>query len=40
MHASIHSEFTGSARHSRTQWFTAYGVLSPVIGLLSPSFSD
>jgi hypothetical protein len=24
MHTSIHSEFTGSTRHSRTQWFTAY----------------
>jgi hypothetical protein len=21
MHTSIHSEFTGNARHSRTQWF-------------------
>jgi hypothetical protein len=24
MHTSIHSEFTGNARHSRTQWF--YGL--------------
>jgi hypothetical protein len=29
MHTSIHSEFTGIARHSRTQWFTAYIALSP-----------
>jgi hypothetical protein len=37
MRTSIHSEVTGIIRHSRTQWFTAYSVLSPVIGLLSPS---
>jgi len=35
MRTSIHSEFTGSARHSRTQWFTAYSGLSPVIGFLA-----
>jgi hypothetical protein len=35
MHTSIHSEFTGSARHSRTQWFTAYTALSPVTGFLA-----
>jgi hypothetical protein len=33
MHTSIHSEFTGITRHSRTQWFTAYTALSPEIGL-------
>ena len=26
---------TGITRHSRTQWFTAYTVLSPVIGFLA-----
>ncbi|SHH10335.1 hypothetical protein SAMN05443248_3688 [Bradyrhizobium erythrophlei] len=25
----------GNTRHSRTQWFTAYTVLSPVIGFLA-----
>jgi hypothetical protein len=30
MHASIHSEFTGSARHSRTQWF--YGLFRDLPG--------
>jgi hypothetical protein len=35
MHTSIHSEFTGIIRHSRTQWFTAYSALSPVIGFLA-----
>jgi hypothetical protein len=35
MHTSIHSEVTGIIRHSRTQWFTAYSVLSPVIGFLA-----
>jgi hypothetical protein len=35
MHTSIHSEFTGNARHSRTQWFTAYSALSPVTGFLA-----
>jgi len=35
MHTSIHSEFTGSARHSRTQWFTAYTALSSVTGFLA-----
>jgi hypothetical protein len=29
MHASIHSEAPEITRHSRTQWFTAYLVLSP-----------
>jgi hypothetical protein len=33
MHTSIHSEFTGSARHSRTQWFYGCFALSPEIGL-------
>jgi hypothetical protein len=33
MHTSIHSEVTGTVRHSRTQWFTAYTALSPEIGL-------
>jgi hypothetical protein len=35
MHTSIHSEFTGIARHSRTQWF--YGLLRdlPAIGFLA-----
>src|ERR1700722_9843018 len=32
MHTSIHSEPSENTRHSRTQWFTAYTVLSPVIG--------
>jgi hypothetical protein len=35
MHTSIHSEVTGIIRHSRTQWFTAYSALSPVIGFLA-----
>jgi hypothetical protein len=35
MHTSIHSEVTGIIRHSRTQWFTAYIALSPVIGFLA-----
>jgi ribulose-5-phosphate 4-epimerase/fuculose-1-phosphate aldolase len=34
MHTSIHSEPPEITRHSRTQWFTAYTVLSPVIGFL------
>src|ERR1700745_3179862 len=34
MHTSIHSEPSEITRHSRTQWFTAYSVLSPVIGFL------
>jgi hypothetical protein len=33
MHTSIHSEVAGTARHSRTRWFTAYTALSPEIGL-------
>jgi hypothetical protein len=39
MHTSIHSEVTGIIRHSRTQWFTAYSVLSPVIGFLATVIS-
>src|SRR6202034_4243463 len=35
MHTSIHSEPKDSTRHSRTQWFTAYTALSPVIGFLA-----
>src|SRR6202043_1166502 len=35
MHTSIHSEPSEITRHSRTQWFTAYTVLSPVIGFLA-----
>jgi hypothetical protein len=35
MHTSIHSEPPEITRHSRTQWFTAYTVLSPVIGFLA-----
>jgi hypothetical protein len=35
MHASIHSEPPENTRHSRTQWFTAYTALSPVIGFLA-----
>jgi hypothetical protein len=34
MHTSIHSEPPEITRHSRTQWFTAYTALSPVIGFL------
>src|ERR1700693_2145526 len=34
MHTSIHSEPPEITRHSRTQWFTAYFALSPVIGFL------
>jgi hypothetical protein len=34
MHTSIHSEPPEITRHSRTQWFTAYIALSPVIGFL------
>jgi hypothetical protein len=30
--SSSHHEYTGNTQHSRTQWFTAYFVLSPVIG--------
>src|SRR6201999_973368 len=37
MHTRIHSEPPEITRHSRTQWFTAYTALSPVIGLLTPS---
>jgi hypothetical protein len=40
MRTSIHSEVTGIIRHSRTQWFTAYTALSPVIGLLTPSWAE
>jgi hypothetical protein len=40
MHTSIHSEPSEITRHSRTQWFTAYIVLSPVIGLLTPSSTE
>jgi hypothetical protein len=35
MHTSIHSEPPEITRHSRTQWFTAYTALSPVIGFLA-----
>src|SRR3984957_15968036 len=35
MHTSIHSEPSEITRHSRTQWFTAYTALSPVIGFLA-----
>src|ERR1700740_2103927 len=35
MHTSIHSEPPEITRHSRTQWFTAYTVLSPVSGFLA-----
>ena len=35
MHTSIHSEPSENTRHSRTQWFTAYTALSPVIGFLA-----
>jgi hypothetical protein len=35
MRTSIHSGCTGITRQSRTQWFTAYSVLSPVIGFLA-----
>jgi hypothetical protein len=35
MHTSIHSESPEITRHSRTQWFTAYTVLSPVIGFFA-----
>ena len=35
MHTSIHSEFTGKTPGIPTQWFTAYNVLSPVIGFLA-----
>jgi hypothetical protein len=35
MHTSIHSEPPENTRHSRTQWFTAYTALSPVIGFLA-----
>jgi hypothetical protein len=35
MHTSIHSESPENTRHSRTQWFTAYTALSPVIGFLA-----
>src|ERR1700761_8452892 len=34
MYTSIHSEVAGITRHSRTQWFTAYSVLSSEIGLV------
>jgi hypothetical protein len=39
MRTSIHSEVTGIIRHSRTQWFTAYNVISPVIGFLATVIS-
>jgi hypothetical protein len=32
-HTSIHSEVTGTSRHSRTQWFYGLYVLSSEIGL-------
>jgi hypothetical protein len=35
MHTSIHNEPPENTRHSRTQWFTAYSVLSPEIGFLA-----
>jgi hypothetical protein len=35
MRTSIHSEPPEITRHSRTQWFTAYNVISPVIGFLA-----
>jgi hypothetical protein len=35
MRTSIHSEPPENTRHSRTQWFTAYNVISPVIGFLA-----
>jgi hypothetical protein len=35
MHASIHSGGTEIIRQSRTQWFTAYNVISPVIGFFA-----
>jgi|SRR5665647_263721 len=41
MHTSIHSEFTGNARHSRTQWF--YGLYRALPGdraFLPPSPAD
>src|ERR1700731_3975480 len=38
MHTSIHSEPPEITRHSRTQWFTAYTALSPVIGFLVTVF--
>jgi hypothetical protein len=40
MRTSIHSEVTGIIRHSRTQWFTAYSELSPVIGFLATVISE
>jgi hypothetical protein len=40
MRTSIHSEVTGIIRHSRTQWFTAYNVISPVIGFLATVISE
>jgi hypothetical protein len=35
MRTSIHSGRTEIIRQSRTQWFTAYNVISPVIGFLA-----
>jgi hypothetical protein len=35
MRTSIHSGGTEIIRQSRTQWFTAYNELSPVIGFLA-----
>jgi hypothetical protein len=39
MHTSIHSEPPEITRHSRTQWFTAYSVLSPATGFLATVIS-
>src|SRR6202021_3951293 len=35
MHTSIHSAPSENTRPKRTQWFTAYTVLCPVIGFLA-----
>jgi hypothetical protein len=40
MRTSIHSEPPENTRHSRTQWFTAYNVISPVIGFLATVISE
>jgi hypothetical protein len=40
MRTSIHSEPPEITRHSRTQWFTAYSELSPVIGFLATVISE
>src|SRR5450432_94555 len=31
---------SGNTRHSRTQWFKAYSVISPAIRFLTPSLAD